>query len=254
MEDLNETGMNLVKLKVSEIKEWEHNARIHTKRNLEALKSSLKEFKQTKPIIVQRSSMRIIAGNGTYQAAVALGWDSIVCNLVDMDDEKAEAYAIADNRTGLLSQWDEKVLTDSLKKIQEQGNLNLSGFDDLELDKMLSFQNGDMFQKITPPQNDQKKTEKDAQGIQKKEDQVESTAQKPKEQPLPIPEDPEPEYDEQITFSVCGFVFSLADMKKIKELQSLMELVKDAPKNEREEINSQLFDDLIDLITEKFMR
>ena len=40
-----------VYIKIKDLREWENNVRIHTKRNLEALKQSLRAFKQTKPII-----------------------------------------------------------------------------------------------------------------------------------------------------------------------------------------------------------
>ena len=62
--------MEVVQLGIGEIKEWDHNSRIHTKRNIDALKTSLKSFDQYKPIVVQKSSMRIIAGNGTYAGKI----------------------------------------------------------------------------------------------------------------------------------------------------------------------------------------
>ncbi len=242
--------MEIVELPLDQIKPWENNARIHTKRNLEALKASLTEFKQTKPIIVQKSSMRIIAGNGTYQAIQALGWEKVACHLLDIDDTKAEAYAIADNRTGLLSQWDDKILTESLQKLQENGDLSLSGFDDLELEKMLSFQSGDAFEKISPPPPKQKP----ASPVQEKKE-TEGKKEEFKSQPLPEPEEKEDaEYEEQITFSICGFVFSLADLQEIKEIQALFSILKDAPKNEREEVNSQVFEAIKNILTEKYLR
>jgi len=37
------------------------------------------------------------------------------CNVLDLDDEKARALSIVDNRSGDLSQMDEKNLLDFLK-------------------------------------------------------------------------------------------------------------------------------------------
>lgn len=242
--------MEVVQLGIGEIKEWDHNSRIHTKRNIEALKTSLKSFDQYKPIVVQKSSMRIIAGNGTYAAAVALGWDKIYCNIVDIDDQKAEALAIADNRTGLLSQWDEKQLTESLKSLQISGDLNLTGFDDLELDKMLSFQDGSMFEKIVP---DNRKVKENDLSKQKINNEKDEKSKEFKSQPLPVPEE-QPSYDEQINFTICGFVFSLAKSDQIQEISCLMNFLKDAPKNEREEVSSKVFDSIQEILTQKFMR
>lgn len=240
--------IEITRLPVGELREWENNARIHTKRNIDALKESLKEFGQTKPIVVQKSSMRIIAGNGTYAALIALGWDSVDCHVVDISDSKAEALAIADNRTGLLSQWDEKNLTDALTRIQECGELHLTGFDELELDKMISFQNGDMFDSIKP--KEEKKKEKP------KESDFPSSDEVPP--PTKASDDVEPPatatYDEQISFTICGFVFSLSNMNEIRELRELIGFLKDSPKNEREEMNSLVFEAIEKLLTEKFMR
>ena len=79
---------------ISELTEWKNNSRIHTQRNLLTIKNSLEKFGQMKPLIVQKSSMSIIAGNGTFQAMKALGWEKADCYIVDIDDNKAEAYCI----------------------------------------------------------------------------------------------------------------------------------------------------------------
>lgn len=242
--------MEVVELPVDEIKEWENNSRIHTKRNLDAIRTSLENFDQYKPIVVQKSSMRIIAGNGTYMAARSLGWKTIFCNIVDVDDSKAEALAIADNRTGLLSQWDEKQLTESLKNLRDSGDLNLTGFDTLELDKMLSFQDGSMFEKITPE-------------TKEKPREVSSRPEEQASKPVAAGGQPQPaegeirspvDYDEQINFTICGVIFSLADRRQIEEISCLMNFLRDAPRKEREEVVKEVFDSIQGILTQKFMR
>ena len=82
------------------------NARQHDDYNIESIKYSLNKFGQRKPIIVQESGMIVRAGNGTYAAALALGWKQIAAVIVDDDNLTAVEYAIADNRTAELSTWD----------------------------------------------------------------------------------------------------------------------------------------------------
>ncbi len=242
--------MEVVSVQIGELKEWEHNARIHTRRNLDALKSSLTEFGQTKPILVQKSSKRIIAGNGTYQAMVALGWKMVDCRMLDLDDTKAEALAIADNRTGLLSEWDEKELTDSLKRLQVCGDLELTGFDAMEPDKMLSFQDGDMFEKISPEKPKEKAKKEDfPQKQEKVPPPVDDSFPEPSED-LPPPAD----YSEQMSFTLYGFTFTCSDSRQLKELKCLMELLKDASFTERQAVNQAVFDSIESILTEKFMR
>ena len=236
-------------LGIDEVKEWEGNARIHTKRNLDELRKSIERWGQYKPIVVQKSSMRIIAGNGTYQAIVSLGLKEVFCNVVDVDDDEAEAMMIADNRTGLLSQWDDKVLTGSLKHLHEAGKLDLTGFDSMELDKMLSFQDGGMFEKVDP-----KKTEPKPAPEPPKEEKPKQTQDEKFDVP-PSGEKEEPaSYSQQLSFTLDGFTFTLSSPQLIKELHELMQYLKDAKKNEREEVNDIVFEKIMDALYDKFMK
>lgn len=237
-------------LDVNDVKVWEDNARIHTKRNFDELKKSLLQWGQYKPIIVQKSSMRIVAGNGTYQAILALGWDKVNCNIMDLDDVSAEALAIADNRTGLLSQWDDRVLTRTLKHLQEQGSLDLTGFDNMELEKMMSFQDGSMFEKVDAGKQPPKKDP-----VPSKEEPVKPKQTEPEEMDTPPSgvKDDAP-YTEQMSFVLDGFVFTLSNPQLIKELHELMRYLKDDKKPEREEVTEMVFDKILDVLYNKYMR
>ncbi len=100
------------------------NARVH---DLEAIAGSLRRFGQTKPIIVQRSTGHILAGNGTRQAAVNLGWKKIVVVWVDCSDEEARAYLAADNRASDRAAYDSERLLNLLCGLED---LDGTGFDD----------------------------------------------------------------------------------------------------------------------------
>ena len=52
------------------------NARKHSAKNIEAIKGSLAKFGQQKPIVISKDNI-VLAGNGTLEAAKALGWDDI---------------------------------------------------------------------------------------------------------------------------------------------------------------------------------
>lgn len=144
--------MKIEVLDINEVNEHPQNVRIHSKKNLDIIKHSLQEFGQTKPILVQKSTMYVIAGNGTLQAAKALGWTQIEAHLLDLTDDKANALAILDNKSTDESQWDEKGLTDLLKQLEETDVdlLNLTGFAPEDLDAMLKFQAGELFEEKKP--------------------------------------------------------------------------------------------------------
>jgi len=92
------------------------NARLHPERNLDAIKASLRKFGQQKPIVVSAEGIAI-AGNGVLQAAMELGWTEIAAVRSALKAKELRAYAIADNRTGELSEWDEDRLAEQLRDL-----------------------------------------------------------------------------------------------------------------------------------------
>lgn len=109
------------------------NARKHATKNLEAIKGSLAKFGQQKPIVVGKGNV-VIAGNGTLEAARALGWDKIDVVRTKLEGPEAIAFAIADNRTGELAEWDSGVLSETLKSLQAMDfDLGAIGFDHVDM-------------------------------------------------------------------------------------------------------------------------
>lgn len=109
------------------------NARTHDEKNLAAIKGSLAKFGQRKNIVTRNNI--VLAGNGTLAAAKSLGWTKI--NIVRADDmtaTEAAAFALADNRSSELAEWDVESLQDTLKGLQlDDFDLNSIGFDDADL-------------------------------------------------------------------------------------------------------------------------
>ena len=99
---------------VNELSADPANLRKHNERNIEAIKASLRRFGQQKPIVVNDKGI-VIAGNGTLEAARALGWDTIAVVHTRLDDHGQVLYGIADNRTAELAEWDWMALTGVMK-------------------------------------------------------------------------------------------------------------------------------------------
>lgn len=120
------------------------NARKHSKRNLDAIAASLSKFGQRKPIVVTHDGV-VIAGNGTLEAASSLDWKeiSIARAPKDWDENTVRAYALADNQTGALAEWDDDVLNTALEELTSEGwDIAELGFDEIaELEEPL---NGDL--------------------------------------------------------------------------------------------------------------
>lgn len=113
------------------------NARLHGEKNLAAIKGSLAKFGQRKPIVTRNGV--VIAGNGTLAAAKQLGWKEIATvRADDMTVTEAAAFAIADNRTAEIAEWDMSTLGSTLHGLREDGfDLSAIGFDVSDLDNIL---------------------------------------------------------------------------------------------------------------------
>lgn len=131
-------GLSKLTTPLAGLKLDERNARLHEARSIESIKTSLTEFGQQKPIVILADGT-IIAGNGTYTAALALGWSKLAA-VRFTDEKKARAYAVADNRTAELSEWDPAVLAATLAEMAEAGAGQVStvGFTDAEAAKILA--------------------------------------------------------------------------------------------------------------------
>lgn len=91
-----------------------------------AIAESLTRFGQVKPIVVQKSTGHVVAGNHTREAAKSLGWEEIAAVLLDIDDETAKAYLLADNRLSDRARYDQAKLYDSLESLLD---LDGTGYD-----------------------------------------------------------------------------------------------------------------------------
>ena len=94
------------------------NARLHPDENLADIRASLKEFGQVEPIVVQKSTGKVVGGNGRLKVMRQLGWEECDVAYVDMSDMKATALGIALNRAGERAEWDTKVLAQLMEGLE----------------------------------------------------------------------------------------------------------------------------------------
>jgi hypothetical protein len=114
------------------------NARKHDATNIAAVQGSLRTFGQQKPIVVSPDGV-ILAGNATSVAARALGWTHIAAVQFDKPEVSAQrAYALADNRSAELAEWDLPVLSDTVRELSADAfDLGTLGWTDDELQVLL---------------------------------------------------------------------------------------------------------------------
>lgn len=110
--------MEFMSVALDSLKEFDKNPR---KGNVAELKKSLTHNKQYRPIVVQKSTKKILAGNHLWKAAKELGWSNIDIVEVDVDDKKAKQIVAADNRYADLGNYDAHALLDLLGTVDYEG-------------------------------------------------------------------------------------------------------------------------------------
>lgn len=123
--------METATLAIEEVFPWEGNPR---RGSVEKIKESLQHFGQIRPIVVRHQDRHIIAGNHTYRAAKELGWETIEVVQVQLSDDDAKAYLLADNKTADAAGYDDAALVTILEDLSQRNHLEYTGFsyDDLE--------------------------------------------------------------------------------------------------------------------------
>lgn len=129
----------IVTLPLSKLKEAAQNSRVHTAEQINQIAASIQRFGWTIPVLVDDEGM-IIAGHARVRAGRQLGMTEAPCIVATgWDDDQKEAYQIADNRLGEMSNWDKDILSDQIKRLTavnfdlgflDMGalNLDLDGF------------------------------------------------------------------------------------------------------------------------------
>ena len=120
---------------INELQLDPNNARKHSVKNINAICESLKLFGQRKPIVVDSNNV-VVAGNGTVEAASKIGWKGVSAVRIpsDWDNEKIKAYALADNKTAELAEWNTDILLEQLSELGDNAwDISKLGFEMPEL-------------------------------------------------------------------------------------------------------------------------
>ena len=114
--------MNKIKVEylgVDELTPYENNARVHSKKDIEAIKESIEQFGFNDPIGIWGKENLIVEGHGRLMAAKDLHIDKVpVIRLDNLTDEQRKAYTLAHNKTAELSEWDFDLLNVELEEIE----------------------------------------------------------------------------------------------------------------------------------------
>lgn len=97
--------MEIVNLKLKDLKPYEQNTKKHPKEQVEDIAESIRQFGWQQPIVVDKNN-EIIIGHGRYLASKMMGLDEVPCAIAnDLTEEQIKKLRIVDNKTN-ESEWD----------------------------------------------------------------------------------------------------------------------------------------------------
>lgn len=113
-------------MNIDDIKPYAKNAKKHPKKQIQQVADSITAFGFNQPIVVDINNV-VIVGHGRLAAAQLLGLNEVPVITVDLTEEQAKAYRLADNKLN-ESEWDMKLVVDELLELSEE-MFELTGFD-----------------------------------------------------------------------------------------------------------------------------
>lgn len=122
---------------ISELKPYANNPRTHTLEDIKQIASSMREWGWTIPVLIDEDNM-ILAGHGRVEAAKRNGYREVpVIVARGWTDAQKRAYVIADNRLTENGGWNKELLGGELTDLKLDFDLDLLGFTDKELNRLL---------------------------------------------------------------------------------------------------------------------
>jgi len=111
------------------------NPRTISDHDMASLRRSLRTFGPVQPVVVNRTTGRIVGGHQRVRAAELEGIPSLPVTYVDLDEAGEKTLNVALNR--IHGEWDDAKLTDLLRDLNVVADATLAGFTQSELDKIL---------------------------------------------------------------------------------------------------------------------
>jgi ParB-like chromosome segregation protein Spo0J len=122
---------------VDQLTEWDKNPRFNDQA-VDQIAESIKKFGFASPIIARTEDNRIIAGHTRYKAAKQLNIQYVPVRFMDLSEKEADALALADNRLGEISSWDDGLLGDILAELDNGDfDIDVVGFSQQEIDQLM---------------------------------------------------------------------------------------------------------------------
>src|SRR6201986_2860017 len=132
-------NVTIENVSISSLRPRGRNPRTHSKKQINQIADSIREFGFLNPVLVD-GECGIIAGHGRVEGAKLLGMTEVPAVRIDhLTEAQIRAYVIADNKLALKAGWDMDLLRLEMKELSENLHfeLTLTGFETGEIDEIL---------------------------------------------------------------------------------------------------------------------
>lgn len=128
--------LQVQEIELDKLHPWDKNPRLN-EHAVEAVAESIYSFGFNVPILCNQN-LTIIAGHTRWKAAQKLNMETIPVIIVEMAEAQCHAFAIADNKTGEIADWDFPKLREILEELKSENfDLSALGFSDEELRRLI---------------------------------------------------------------------------------------------------------------------
>lgn len=133
-------ALEIEMLNLSDLKEYENNAKEHTEQQIQQIVNSIRDFGFNDPIAVDENNV-IIEGHGRLYAASRLEMEQVPCiRLTHMNEQEKKAYVLAHNKLTMVTGFDFDMLQQEIAKIEldmsNYGFASMSDIDEQELEEL----------------------------------------------------------------------------------------------------------------------
>jgi DNA modification methylase len=130
--------MEIVVKKISDLKAYENNARLHSKEQIQEIVDSIKNYGFNDPIEIDSNNV-ILSGHARIEAAKICGLDEIptICHS-HLKENKQKGYILATNKIAQNATWDYLTLKNEMTNLVNDGfDMKSTGFSQEEIDEIL---------------------------------------------------------------------------------------------------------------------
>lgn len=132
--------MNIVKRDIKSIILAPYNPRkdlTPEDKEYQKIKRSIEQFGYIQPLIINKRTNIIVAGNQRYKVLSDLGYHEVDCVEIDVSEQEEKTLNLAMNK--IDNEWDLSLLKDLLQELDTgEMDMDLTGFEEWELEQLMT--------------------------------------------------------------------------------------------------------------------